>query len=46
MSYKEPSRIPMDKPLVRNNVYVDEGTVLREFRNSVWSVCLEIGFPP
>ncbi len=39
MSYKEPSRIPMEKPLVRNNAYVDSGTVLSEFRNSVWSVC-------
>ncbi|KAK8822115.1 hypothetical protein WA538_000206, partial [Blastocystis sp. DL] len=35
MSYKEPSRIPMEKPLVRNNAYVDSGTVLSEFRNSV-----------
>ena len=43
MSYKEPSRIPMDKPLVRNNAYVDSATVLSEFRNSVWSVCRKEG---
>ena len=32
MSYKPPSRIPMDKPLIRNNQYVDASAILNEMK--------------